>query len=48
MLVQKMLQAGQKLMHMPEIMAVVGRTDIINDHVPDCLDAVLLLEKRAG
>jgi hypothetical protein len=48
MLIQEVLKADEQLAGMAEISAIVSRLDVFDNHVPDGLDAVRLLQKRVG
>lgn len=44
---QEVLEAREKLVHVADVSAVVGRADVVDNHVPDGFQAVLLLQEAA-
>ena len=46
MLVEKVLEAYKKLAHVRRVTARVGSLDVVNDHMPDLLDAVVLFQQE--
>jgi hypothetical protein len=48
MLIQEVLKTNEKLPGVAQIATLVRRLDVFDNHVPDGLDAVRLLQKRVG